>query len=451
MNATSNLAKPAAPGNGLTLTAAPARSRALALSLTEEPVRSRPLRSGVFGALDIGTHKITCLIGRSDGSQLRVIGFDQRHARGIRLGAIVDLEDAERAIRAAVGRAEDMADHRLRSVIVNLACGQPESRLFNVRWPVGGRAVTDADVRRLVHEGRLRANSDGREVIHAMPLGFSVDETTGVDDPRGQVCEALNGRLHMIDASSSALRNLATVIERCDLSLGELVSAPLASGLSVLVDDERMLGATVIDMGAGTTQIATFGEGRLLHAAQLPVGGLHVTKDIASVLSTPLASAERLKAIYGNVEPSADDEREMLDVQMIGEEEHQFVSVPRSMLVGVIRPRMEETFEFVRDRLETAGLGRAANGRVVLTGGGSQLGGVRDLASSILGRPVRFGRPVGLVKTMPRESQGPEFATAYGLLAWATGAGRPFNDIDLSEPRPAGIVRRVVEFLRDRV
>ena len=429
---------------------APRQSRALALPAPEEVPRGFKLRSGTFGVLDIGSHKVACAIGRCDGREIRIIGFGLHKSVGVRLGGIVDLEGAERAIRAAVGRAEDMADHRLRSVTVNLACGQPESRLFNVRWPVGGRAVTDADVRRVVHEGRLRANSDGREVIHAMPLGFCVDETTGVDDPRGQVCEALSGRLHMIDASSSALRNLATVIARCDLSLGELVSAPLASGLSVLVEDERALGATIIDMGAGTTQIATFGEGQLLHAAQLPVGGLHVTKDIAAVLSTPLGSAERLKAIYGNVEPSADDEREMLDIEQIGEE-HQFAPVPRSALVGVIRPRMEETFELVRDRLDAAGLGRAANGRVVLTGGASQLGGVRDLAASILGRPVRFGKPAGLVRGLPRDSQGPDFATVCGLLAWAAGAGQSLQDIDLSEPRPAGLIRRVVEFLRERV
>lgn len=432
--------------------AAPAaESRALTLLPTDERARRRPLRIATFGVLDIGTHKVACAIGRSDGTTIRIVGFGQHLSQGVRLGGIVDLEAAETCIRAAVGRAEVMAGLTLRSVTVNLSCGQPASRLFNVRWPVGGREVNDGDIRRVVHEGRIRASTDGREVIHALPLGFSVDETTGVDDPRGQVCDALSGRIHMVDASSSSLRNLSTLIGRCDLSLTELVSSPLASGLSVLVEDERTLGATVIDMGEGTTKLATFAEGVLIHTAQLPVGGLHVTKDIATVLSTPLASAERLKAIYGNVEPSADDEREMLQVEMIGDDEHQFVPVPRSQLVGVIRPRMEETFELVRDRLEAAGLGRAANGRVVLTGGASQLGGVRDLAATILGRPVRFGRPTGSLRGLPRDSNGPEYATLCGLLTWAAGGGRSLTDIDLSEPRPAGVLRRVVDFLKERV
>ena len=430
----------------------PAAGRALALLPPDDvAARARPIRAGVFGVVDVGTSKVTCLIGRSDGREMRIVGAGLHRARGIRLGSVVDLDEAEKSIRAAVGRAETMADLRLRTVTVGLSCGQPESRVFNVRWPVGGRAVTDADIRRIVHEGRLRAGVDGREVIHALPLGFSVDGTTGVDDPRGQHCDHLGGRLHMVDASSSALRNLATVVQRCDLNLGELVSSPLASGLSVLVDDERTLGATVVDMGGGTTQVATFAEGQLVHTALLPVGGLHVTKDIAAVLSTPLERAERLKAMYGNAEPSADDEREMLDVEIIGEDELQFAHVPRSQLVGIIRPRLEETFELVRDRLDAAGLGRAANGRVVLTGGASQLGGVRDLAAAILNRPVRFGRPTGTLAGLPSGSRGPEFATVCGLLAWAGGAGRSLQDIDLSEPRPAGLIRRVVEFLRERV
>ncbi len=173
-----------------------------------------------------------------------------------------------------------------------------------MRWPVGGRAVTDSDIRRVVNEGRARAVTEGREMIHALPLTFSVDETTGVEDPRGQHCDQLAARLHVVDASATALRNLAAVLARCDLDITELVAAPLASGLSVLVEDERELGATVVDMGGGTTRMAVFAEGQLLHTAQLPIGGLHVTKDIAGVISTPLGSAERLKTIYGNAETS---------------------------------------------------------------------------------------------------------------------------------------------------
>jgi cell division protein FtsA len=401
--------------------------------------------------LDIGTTKIVCLIGRteSDGS-LRALGFGWQKGRGIRGGGIVDLEAAEKAIRVAVGQAEDMADTRLHSVTVNLTCGQPESRLFNVQWPVGGRAVEEQDVRRVVHEARVRAAADGREVIHALPLTFSVDQTDGVTDPRGLFCEELTARLHIVDAVSTALRSLGACIARCDLDVGELVSAPMASGLATLVSDERELGATVIDMGGGTTSMAVFAEGQLLHTAQLSVGGQHVTNDLARMLSTPVAHAERLKTLYGNAQPCKDDEREMLPVPLVGEEEHQIAKIPRSMVVNVIRPRLEETFEMVKERLDNSGLTRAAGTRVVLTGGACQLAGARDLAGRILNKQVRLGRPSAL-RGLPDSATGPAFATAAGLLAWTAGEGRTMRDVDLEVDRPTGFIRRIVNFLRERV
>ncbi len=343
-----------------------------------------------------------------------------------------------------------MADFGLRSVTVNLSCGQPESRLFNVQWPVGGRAVTEADVRRVVNEGRLRAEMEGRDIIHALPLAFATDETERVADPRGLFCATLTARLHVIDAAQTSLRSLGACLARCDLDIAELVSAPFAAGLAALVEDERELGCTVIDMGGGTTGMAVFAEGQLLHTAQLGVGGAHVTNDLARVLSTPVANAERLKTLYGNVQSSPDDERELLPVQLVGEEEHQIAKVPRSMVVSIIRPRLEETFELVREQLDKSGLVRAAGNRVVLTGGACQLAGVRELAARMLGRQVRLGRPSAL-RGLPDIAVNPAFATAAGLLAWASGEGRTIENIDLDEDRPPGLFRRFVNFLKDRV
>lgn len=417
----------------------------------EEPPRARSGRAGPFGVLDIGTTKIACLIGRieSDGS-VRVLGFGWQRGSGVRGGTITDLERAERAIRACVGQAEDMADTRLRSITVNLSCGMPESRLFNVQWPVGGRAVEESDIRRVVSEGRARAESEGRDIIHALPLAFTVDETAGVADPRGLHCGILTARLHVIDATTNALRTLQTCIGRCDLDITAIVSSPMAAGLSTLVEDERELGTTVIDMGGGTTGMAVFGESQLLYTSLLPIGGTHVTSDLARMLSTPTDHAERLKTLYGSVNASPDDERELLPVPLVGEEEHQMAKVPRTAVVNIIRPRLEETFEMVRERLDASGFARAAGARVVLTGGASQLGGVRELAATILDRPVRLGRPSGL-RGLPESASGPAFATAAGLVAWAAGEGRFLNDLDLDTDRPTGMLRRIINFLKDRV
>ena len=414
---------------------------------TETP---RHHRSGPFGVVDIGTTKIACLIGRveSDGS-LRVLGFGWQKGRGLNSGDITDLEAAEKAIRTCVGQAEDMADVRLRAVTVNLSCGQPVSRLFNVQWPVGGRAVTANDIRGVLNEGRGRAEVDGREPIHVLPLNFAVDATDHVLDPRGLFCTALNARLHVIDAAATALRTLESCISRCDLDIEDLVSAPLASGLSSLVAEERELGATIIDMGGGTTSMAVYAERQMMHTAQLPIGGLHVTKDLAIGLSTTLVHAERLKTLFGNVESSPDDDRELLPVPLMGEED-QLAKVPRSMVVNIIRPRLEETFEYIKDRLDSSGMGRAAGNRVVLTGGACQLPGVREMAARMLSRQVRLGRPAAL-RGLPELASGPAFSTAAGLLSWAAGDGRAFQDINLDGEPTVGLFRRLVNFLKERV
>lgn len=416
-----------------------------------EPEGVRHYRAGPFGIVDIGTTKIACLIGRveSDGT-LRVLGFGWQRGKGINGGDITDLDAAEKAIRACVGQAEDMADLRLRAVTVNLTCGRPQSHLFNVQWPVGGRAVNANDVRTVVNEGRHLAAVDGREAIHVLPLNFAVDATDHVADPRGLFCSVLNARLHVIDTAATSLRTLESCIARCDLDIEDLVSAPMAAGLSSLVPEERELGATIIDMGGGTTSMAVYADRQMMHTAQLPIGGLHVTKDLAIGLSTTLVHAERLKTLYGNVEASPDDDRELLPVPLVGEEDHQLAKVPRSMVVNIIRPRLEETFEQIKDRLDSSGMGRAAGNRVVLTGGACQLPGVREMAARMLSRQVRLGRPAPL-RGLPELASGPAFSTAAGLLSWAAGEGRSFHDMKLEGEPPVGLLRRLVNFLKERV
>lgn len=420
-----------------------------------EPDRSRPHRSGTFGVLDIGTTKIACLIARVDSDgEIRVLGCDWRQGLGIRGGSIVDLEKAERAIRACVGQAENMADTRLRAVIVNLTCGQPDSHIYNVKWsldaPAEGRPVTDQDVREVLREGRELSRAAGREPVHVMPLKFSLDNTDHVVDPRGLYCSVLDARLHAIDVSSSGLRSLEACLQRCDLEIESIVSAPMAAGLSTLVEDEREIGATVIDMGGGTTNVASFFETQLIHTAQVRMGGLHVTSDLAKGLSTPLAHAERLKTLWGNVETSPDDERDMLPVPRVGEADHHLAKVPRSMVVNIIRPRIEETFEKIRDKLAESGLSHATGNRIVLTGGACQLAGLPHLASRILGHDVRVGRPLP-VRGMPEIFTGPAFATVTGLLTWAAGEGGAFQNVETGRGARNGWFHRLVNFIRDRV
>ena len=380
----------------------------------------RPTRGGVVAALDVGSTKVCCFIARiEDQNNVRVIGVGHQLAAGVRAGAIIDMEAAETSIGAAVHAAEQMAGETIRDVVVNVSGGYPVSHTFNAEVSVPGHEVTDNDVRRaLAHARALQIGADST-LIHALPVGFSLDGNRGIRDPKGMYGERLAVHVHVITASAGAVRNLHTCIARCHLDVEAQVVSPYASALACLVEDEMELGVACIDMGGGTTTISVFFEGQMVWTDCIPVGGSHVTNDIARGLTTPVVHAERMKTLYGSAMANAADEREMIDVPQIGEEERAAANpVPRSLLVRIIQPRLEEIFELVRSRLEQSGFGKLAGRRVVLTGGASQLPGTRELAQLILDKQVRLGRPTRIAG-LADANGGPAFSTAAGLLIHA--------------------------------
>ena len=384
-------------------------------------------RNGLVAALDIGTTKVCCLIarlsgerGKGPGEELKITGIGHQVSKGLRSGTIVDLDETEASIRSTVEAAEQMAGENIQGVVVNLSCGQPKSRLIAYEISIAGHEIGDADLRRILDPSVLTNGlAKERELIHTIPVGYSIDGNRGVRDPRGMFGERLGVNMHVISGLSGAFRNLETGVVRCHLDVDHKVVSPYASGLATLVEDEIQLGVTCIDMGGGTTSISVFFDGELVHTDSIPVGGVHVTNDIARGLSTPLGQAERMKTLYGNALGSASDDREVITAPLVGEEKSSEAShIPRSMLVGIIRPRIEETLEMVRDRLQAAGFDKVAGRRVVLTGGASQLPGVRELASSIINKQVRMGRPKAM-EGMAEAITGPAFSTAVGLLHYA--------------------------------
>jgi cell division protein FtsA len=421
-------------------------------------MKSRLNRSkhGLITALDIGSSKIACFIARiNEGGAIRVVGIGHHASAGVRSGVISDVDAAEETILATVHAAEQMAGETIDSVLVNLSGGAPHSDILHYDVSIAGHEVGDADMRKVLAQGHAACQTDDRELIHCIPVGYTIDGARGIRDPRGMYGERLGVSMHVITAMTGAVRTLITCLNRCRLEVSDIVLAPYSAGLAALVDDEINLGATVIDMGAGTTSMAVFYDGHLIHADSVPVGGSHVTMDIARGLSTPLAHAERMKTLYGNAIASGSDDRELIDVPLMGEEDRdQANHVPRSMLVSIIRPRLEETFELLRGRLEMAGHDRIAGRRVVLTGGASQLQGVPELAADILDKQVRRGRPLK-VAGLADSTGGPAFAACAGLLAFA--ARRPDEaPTVLAQARsrptaeePNGLVGRFGSWLRE--
>ncbi|MFN4163859.1 MAG: cell division protein FtsA [Ferrovibrio sp.] len=406
-------------------------------------------RNGLIAALDVGSSKVCCFIARADSGTLRVIGIGHQLSRGLRNGNVIDMDGAEQSIRAAVETAERMCGETIRDVYVSVNAGNPQSHSVGVEVDLAGHEVTEHDVALVLDQGRRHEHPGDREIVHSIPVGYTIDGSRGIKDPRGMACERLGVNMHVITAGSGPLRNLATCVARGHLRIAGRIVAPFASGLACLVEDEMDLGVTLLDMGGGTTSLAVFYDGQLVHVDVVPLGGGHVTNDIARGLSTPLAHAERLKTLYGTVLPSPSDDTETIDVPQVGEtDDHAHNQVPRSILTGIIKPRLEETLEQVRERLAQSGFEKLAGRRVVLTGGASQLQGVRELAARILDKQVRLGRPIR-VGGLAEATGGPAFSACAGLLSYAQQQAAE-RTIRLPEPEPApnGAISRIGRWLR---
>ncbi|MBL4646399.1 MAG: cell division protein FtsA [Rhizobiales bacterium] len=388
-----------------------------------------PRKSAVVSVLDVGTSKVCCLIARLrplDGvdvlpgrtHSIEVLGISHQLSRGIKSGVVVDLDGAERSIRLAVDSAERMAGITIESLIVSLSSGRLNSEGFSANIKLSGNEVSDSDIQKVLQAGSDHSVSEGRQVIHSLPIGYALDGNRGIDDPRGMIGQDLGVDMHIVTADIAPLRNLELCINRCHLSVEKMVSTPYASGLASLVEDEAGLGVTCVDMGGGTTTMSTFMDGHFVHADAITVGGNHVTMDIARGLSTRMIDAERIKTLHGSALPSVSEDRDILSIPQVGDDDNDVPNqVPRSTLTRIIRPRVEEILELVRDRLTASGYAPHVGRRIVLTGGASQLTGMTEAARRIIGRNVRLGRPLGVVG-LPEAAKGPAFSAAVGLLIY---------------------------------
>lgn len=406
----------------------------------------------MIAALDIGTTKVACMIARvNEGGALEVVGVGHQLAKGIKSGIITDISEAETSIVAAVHAAEQMVEGTIEEVMVSVGGSSLKSRTVAVELDVLSDGVSDQDIADLIHQGcdSLGAGTHGQEIIHCFPTHYMLDGVRGIRDPRGMIGKTLGSELQVITAKGSYVRNLSSCLARCHLNISEFVMAPHASALAVLEQDEMDLGVTLIDMGGGMTSFAVFAGGKNVYSDAVMIGGNHVTSDIAQGLSTSISHAERLKTLHGSAVNSAKDAQVMIDVPQLGEREadDEAPTMPRAMLVGVVRPRMEEIFELIRDKLEASGVDKVAGRRLVLTGGASQMLGVSDLAGRMLSKQVRKGKPVP-IPGLAEAASGPAFSTVIGMLEYA--AKRPWEeDILMHEPQNANVITRIGQWFRE--
>lgn len=417
-------------------------------------------KSGVIAALDVGSTKICCLIARVEDfrkpkpdaslSNIRVLGVGHNIAEGIRNGAIIDMESCELSIRRAVQSAETMANETIDRVYINLSAGRPVSQIIEIHLDINGHQIVEADLGKIIEQGKSIKIAEDQELIHLLPVDFSIDGNRGVKDPCGMTGKSLTAQMHLVIGDIGPKKNLKAVVERCHLDIDNFVVSPLASGLACLVEDEVDLGVTVVDMGGGTTTIAIFFDGSVIFTDSIPVGGMHVTNDIARGLCTSVSEAERLKTLHGSAILSAIDDRELLEIPQTGSDAQTVVTqVEKSKLINIIKPRLEEVFELIKISISKSEFEPIAGRRVVLTGGASQLPGICDLAQSILKKQVRLGKPVrtnGLTDAV----SGPAFSTSVGLLVYGIDPKFDNSSFGMADKKePIGFFGKVGSWIRE--
>jgi cell division protein FtsA len=426
--------------------------------------RQAALQRGVVAILDVGSHKIACLVLRFEEatpqgegvghmagqSNFRVIGATTTRSRGMLRGEVDSMPETERAIRTAVQGAQKMAGVRVDHVIACFSGGRPGSYGVTGEVMLENGPCTVHDIGRVLASVDRPDLGEGREVLHAQPVNFGIDHRLALRDPRGQTGEVLRADVHLLSVDAFALESLLTSIHRCDLELAGLASAPYAAATAALVEDEKELGAACIDMGGGTTGISIFCRRHMVYADTVRMGGDHVTSDISQGLLIPRETAETIKTRFGGVVATGMDDRELIALEgETGDWHHDRRTVTRTELIGIIRPRVEEILEEVRVRLDAAGFRDLPSQRIVLTGGASQIPGLDALAQRILGDQVRLGRPLR-VSGLPEAAKGPAFAACVGLCMQGAEPQDEFWDFDHVPPHAQGApLRRAVRWFRD--
>ena len=402
----------------------------------------------VLTALDVGTSKVCALVAEPlpEGGGATVLGYGVAPCTGLRKGVVVNIEATVEAIRAAVSEAERTSGVRVGGAVVGEAGAHVRGLNSHGIVAVRGGEVSARDVERVIDAARAVAIPLDRQVLHILPQQFAVDDQEGVRDPIGMAGVRLEARIHIVTAAQSYGQNLTKCCERANITPLEIVFEPLASADAALFPEERELGVALLDIGGGTTDIVVFHGGAAMHTAVLPLGGNHLTGDVAAGLRTPLNEAERLKTTYGVATNSVVGRDQTVQVPGVGGREPRVIA--RRILGEIIEPRMEEIFTMAQREVMRSGVADSLASGLVLVGGSSLLEGTQELAERIFSLPVRRGLPINL-RGMPEELMKPAYTTAAGLLLHAAGANGVVSNGTVRGGRLGKLRSLVSDWMRD--
>ena len=372
----------------------------------------------IFTVIDIGNSKVSCLIGtpvRSNDVQVKALGFGQHASLGISNGQVTDMKEIANSIARAVEGAESMAGFNINKVICNLSGGRPITKIYRDRLKIENGRVEKNDILKLL-KFKKHYQIDDYEILSSSVIKYYLDNSTSVDNPIGIFTNTLTAEMNYTYGQTSIIKNLSSAINLCHLSVEKFFISPEASGASTLLQDERDNGAVIIDLGSNITSIGVFLNNKIIFSDCIPIGGLHITSDIVRGLGTKSEDAEKVKILHGSTLSHETDEYINIDIPIISDQGDLITQkIPKAMLTAIIKPRVEEIFELVQDRLSKLKSNTNIIGKVILCGGGANLNNIRELAANYFESNVRIGRPIGLID-LPEIVQTPSFACLTGLL-----------------------------------
>ncbi len=405
-----------------------------------------PRNSYIVG-LDIGTKKVAAIIGEiTEDRKVEVIGIGMAESKGLRKGVVVNLEATTTAIKKAQEEAELMAGVEIDSAFVGISGAHIKS--FNSRGVIAvsgrNREITREDIRRVIEQSKAVSIPPDRDIIHVIPQEFVVDEQDGIKAPLGMSGIKLEVNVHIVTSAITSVQNLRTCVERAEVEIEQVVLNQIATASAVLTHDERELGVGLIDIGAGTTEVAIFERGSLWYTSIIPIGGDNFTNDIAVGLRTPIPEAEKIKKKFGCVAVPTLDEPETIEVPSVGKARKPRV-LSRQILSDIIQPRAEEIFRLVDADIKRMGYEKSLNSGIVITGGTALLEGLEEVAEEIFDLPVRRGDPTGVSGLIDRVST-PDYATAVGLILHGFGQ---WQEHGAAKDKKKGLLAKMRDWLKE--
>jgi cell division protein FtsA len=410
----------------------------------------------LVAALDIGSAKTTAIIAEVEGEPkhltLKVLGVGQAKTTGMRRGVVADIEETTRSIRKAMQDAERMSGAEMQEVYAGIAGEHVQAMTSKGIVAVAGDEIQKGDVDRANEVARAQAIPQDRELLHAIPQEYTVDKNTGIRDPIGMTGMRLETEMYLVTIGSSPAINLRKSVERAGYKVRELILEPLASALATLTEDEKELGTALVEMGAGTTDIAIFHEGKIRHIATIPYGGNNVTNDIVHGLGVTQADAERLKENYGSAYEPLVDKSEIIQLpSTVAQGDRQ---IPSDLLAHIIHQRMDEIFHLVDSEIERAGYATKLSGGIVLAGGGAAMNGITELGRVVFRTGVRIGVPRERLAGLTDAVEAPRFSTVVGLAEYgaqrmAVGAATSARRMKISGKGLESVVDKIKFYLQD--